>query len=122
MRSRNIKPAVFGEIRFVDSRSAFYGCIRKSWYFLVNHQSKWEIFTTLWGKKWHMQTGGNAVLSGQPKVKKSVALTRSIEDDTFPLLEKQSEEISHSFRSAQCTLVTGSKSFFVAYIGVIESH
>ena len=34
----------------------------------------------------------------------------------FPLLEKQSEELSYPFRSTQCTLVDGLKSFFVAYI------
>ena len=48
-----------------------------------------------------------------------------MEDDTsvfrFPLLEKQSEELSYPFRSVQCTLVDGLKSFFVAYMGVILS-
>ena len=39
----------------------------------------------------------------------------------FPLLEKQSEELSYPFRSVQCTLVDGLKSFFIAYMGVILS-
>ena len=38
-----------------------------------------------------------------------------------PLLEKQSEELSYPFRSVQCTLVDGLKSFSVAYMGVILS-
>ena len=36
----------------------------------------------------------------------------------FPLLEEQSEELSYPFRSVQCTLVPGSKSFFAADMGV----
>ena len=38
----------------------------------------------------------------------------------FFLLEKQSEKPSYPFRSVQCTLVDGLKSFFVAYMEVIQ--
>ena len=39
----------------------------------------------------------------------------------FPLLKKQAEELSYPFRSVQCTLVDGLKSFFDAYMRVILS-
>ena len=61
--------AVHGEIRFVH-RSAFYGHIRESWFFWMD-KSKWEIyFHNSLEIKWHMQTGENAVLSGQRKTTK----------------------------------------------------
>ena len=51
--------------KYVDG-SVFYGYIREKWYFWMD-KSEGYIFSQLVGVKWHMQTGGNAVLSGQQK-------------------------------------------------------
>ena len=64
--SGNLETAVHEEIRVVD-RNVFCGYVRESWYFWMD-KSKWEIyFHNSLGIKWHMQTGGNVVLSGQQK-------------------------------------------------------
>ena len=45
-------------------------------------KSKWEIyFHNLLGIKWHMQTGGNAVLSGQQKQQNVVVVATVIDYD-----------------------------------------
>ena len=47
--------------------SVFYGYIREKWYFWMDKSKRDMYFHNLLGIKWHMQTGGNAVLSGQQK-------------------------------------------------------
>ena len=73
--------AVQGEMRFVD-RSSFYGYITDSWYFWMD-KSKWEIhFHNLWGIKWHIQTGENAILSGQQK-QQNVVVVAAVMDNAL---------------------------------------
>ena len=72
-----------------------------------------EIFSSHWRLK-------AFISANKRKMQTDVAWTWSMEDNTsvlagFPLLEKQLEELSYPFRSVQCTLVDGLKSFFVAY-------
>ena len=55
-------------MKYVDG-SVFYGYIREKWYFWMD-KSKRDIYIYIYnllGLKWHMQKGGNAVLSGQQK-------------------------------------------------------
>ena len=47
--------------------SVFYGYIREKLYFWMDKSKRDRYFHNLLGIKWHMQTGGNAVLSGQQK-------------------------------------------------------
>ena len=47
--------------------SVFYGYIREKWYLWMDKSKRDTYFHNLLGIKWHMQTGGNAVLSGQQK-------------------------------------------------------
>ena len=51
---------------YVDG-SVFYGYIREKWYFYMDKSKRDIYFHNFLGLKWHMQTDGNAVLSGQQK-------------------------------------------------------
>ena len=52
--------------KYVDG-SVFYGYIREKWYCWMDKSKRDIYFHNLLGIKRHMQTGGNAVLSGQQK-------------------------------------------------------
>ena len=56
-----------GPRAITSMEASFYGYIIEKWYFWMDKSKRDRYFHNLLVIKWHMQTGGNAVLSGQQK-------------------------------------------------------